>query len=110
MEKEFKIIGNRIKMLRLQAGIMQTTMAKAIGMSQTNLSNVESGRTATTIQVLLKIREVLGCKMSDFFVDLDPVVEVVVESKEVEVSKNAIELEDAVNVLKLLKAVEIKGL
>ena len=71
--EEMKLIGRRIKTLRMGRGVSQLELAEAIGMSQTNLSNVESGRTASTIQVLLKIRKVLNCKLSDFFADIDNV-------------------------------------
>ena len=65
MQKEFSIIGNRIKALRVGSGMKQSELAEAIGMSQTNLSNVESGRTASTVQVLIKISRVLNCKLAD---------------------------------------------
>jgi len=109
MQKEFSIIGNRIRALRLGNGMKQSELAKKIGMSQTNLSNVESGRTAVTVQVLLKIHDVLGCKLADFFVDIDNDVEKVAMSEE-QGAKQSIELEEAVQILKLLKAVKIKGL
>jgi len=54
--------------------------------------------------------------MADFFVDFDgaeeqeSVSEKVGATKKVEATNNAIELDDAVQILKLLKAVEIKGL
>ena len=44
--------------------------------------------------------------MKDFFVDFDSSESV--EDKQV--AKNGIDLEDAVNILKLLKAVNVKGL
>lgn len=71
MKEAFKKLGKRLKLLRIEKGITQTNLAKAIGLSQTNLSNMESGRTAITIQNLFKIQEVLNCNMSDFFVDFD---------------------------------------
>ena len=54
--------------------------------------------------------------MADFFVDFDEAEEQgsasknVGATKKVEAANNAIELEDAVQILKLLKAVDIKGL
>ena len=81
-------------------------MAEEIGVSQINLSNMEAGRTAITIQNLFKIQKVLNCKMADFFVDFDK--EESVTSKQTATS--GIELEDAINILKLLKAVNIKRL
>ena len=104
MEKEFKVLGRKVKFLRLEKGISQTDMAEAIGLSQTNLSNMESGRTATTIQSLFKMREILGCNMRDFFVDFD------FEPVDKEEAKKTIELEDALQILKLLKNVDVKGL
>ena len=104
MQEEFKILGKRVKFLRMERGISQTHMAGMLGLSQTNLSNMESGRTAITTQNLFKMREVLKCKMSDFFVDFDD------DKVEKEEAKKAIELEDALQILKLLKNVDVKGL
>ena len=104
--EEMKLVGRRIKTLRLSKGVSQAELAEAIGMSQTNLSNVESGRTASTVQVLIKISRVLNCKLADFFADIDNAQE---NEPKVEIPKS-IELEDAVKILKLLKAVDIKGL
>ena len=106
MQDEIKLLARRVKKLRIDNGVSQTKMAEEIGVSQTNLSNMEAGRTAITIQNLFKIQKVLNCKMADFFVDFDK--EVVVDGKQTATS--GIELEDAINILKLLKAVDIKGL
>jgi len=100
----------------MESNVSQSSMANKIGMSQTNLSNIESGRTTATIPVLFKIQKVLRCKMADFFVDFDGAEEQdyvpqnVGATKKVEAVNSGIELEDAVQILKLLKAVEIKGL
>lgn len=105
MNENFKLLGRRVKYLRMDKGISQTHMAEMLGLSQTNLSNMESGRTAITTQNLFKMKEILGCRMADFFVDFDTATE-----KEAVETKQAIELEDAVKILKLLKAVDVKGL
>lgn len=101
---ELKVLSRKVKMIRLAKGVSQTRMAEEIGVSQTNLSNMEAGRTAITIQNLFKIQKVLGCKMADFFVDFD------VELEEKEEAKNSIKLEDALQILRLLKNVDVKGL
>ena len=106
MEENIKVLASRVKKLRIVKGVSQTKMAEEIGVSQTNLSNMEAGRTAITIQNLFKIQKVLNCKMADFFVDLDK--EESVTNKQTATS--GIELEDAINILKLLKAVDIRGL
>jgi len=107
--EEFKILGRRVKYLRMDRGITQTKMAEMLGLSQTNLSNMESGRTAITTQNLFKMKGILNCKMADFFVDFDVEAEEVTNAKAEGAGKQAIELEDAVQILRLLKAVEIKG-
>ena len=106
--EELKVLASRVKKLRLEYGVAQTKLAQEIGTSQTNMSNMEAGRTAITVQNLFKIQKVLECKMKDFFVDFDG--EEVVEVKQEESANCTITLEDAVNILKLLKAVEVKGL
>ena len=109
MENEFKVLGRRVKALRINKGITQTKMAEMLGLSQTNLSNMESGRTAITTQNLFKMQGILNCKMADFFVDFDAEAEEAANAKGESAGKQAIELEDAVQILRLLKAVEIKG-
>ena len=107
MNDKFKILGRRVKFLRMNKNISQTHMAEMIGLSQTNLSNMESGRTAITLQNIFKMREVLGCKIADFFVDFDGEVSAAHSNAD---TNNSIELEDAIKILKLLKAVDVKGL
>lgn len=110
MEENLKLLSHRVKKIRLAHGVSQTSMAEQIGVSQTNLSNMEAGRTAITVQNLFKIQKVLGCKMADFFVDFDQDATETNSMREDLHTKNSIELADAVNILKLLKAVNVNGL
>ena len=110
MEEDFKLLGRRVKFMRMDKGISQTKMAEMLGLSQTNLSNMESGRTTITTQNLFKMKEILECKMADFFVDFDSKFEEASESKEEQTGKQTLDLEDAVKILKLLRAVDVKGL
>ena len=110
MNENFKVLGRRVKHLRMDRGISQTKMAELLELSQTNLSNMESGRTAITMQNIFKMREILGCKVADFFVDFDGEVVREPKASEASTTKQGIELEDAINILKLLKAVDVKGL
>ena len=104
MNDNFRLLGRRVKFLRMERGISQTHMAEMIGLSQTNLSNMESGRTAITTQNLFKMRDVLQCNMCDFFIDFDA------QPVEKQEEKKTIEIEDALQILKLLKNVDVKGL
>ena len=108
--EELKVLSHRVNMIRLARNVSQTDMAKEIGVSQTNLSNMEAGRTAITVQNLFKIQKVLGCKMADFFVDFDGETEEASDKNKVSAQKSSLELEDALNILKLLKRVDVKGL
>lgn len=71
MGQENKIIGKRIKIIRIERGFSQTTLASELGVSQTNMSNIECGRIAVTVQNLLKLHDILKCSMADFFIDID---------------------------------------
>lgn len=96
LAKELGQINRRIMILRKTHNIRQSEMAEQIGISQTNLSDIERGRTAATLNNLLKIRAVLGCKMSDFFIDIDGVD----ESAE---RFNEDDIEKVVQLLKIIK-------
>ena len=50
-----KIIGTRIKMLRFAKHMQQTELAKRMGISQTHMSNIESGRNNVTVDNLYKL-------------------------------------------------------
>lgn len=110
MDDNFRILGRRVKFLRMERGISQTQMARLLGLSQTNLSNMESGRTAITTQNLFKMQEVLGCKMSEFFVDFDGEAGQASKNVGEAFDKQNIELDDVLQILKLLKAVKVNGL
>ncbi len=71
MEQVNKIIGKRIKIIRIEKGYSQTALATELGVSQTNMSNIECGRIAVTVQNLLKLHDILGCSMASFFIDID---------------------------------------
>ncbi len=79
MDPQIKKISERIRTLRISRKIPQWDLAQRLGISQTNLSNIENGRTALTLGNLLKIREILECSMTDFF-DEEPELEEVVQA------------------------------
>lgn len=103
MDEVMRLIGRRIKFIRVERGIQQTKLAELIGVSQTHLSNMESGRTGTTIHNLLKLQKIFECPISDFFIDFDGAVPVKEEDTEVS-------LEELVKLAKLLKKVNLKEL
>ncbi len=113
MDDTMQLIGKRIKALRLERGMQQTELAEAIGVSQTHMSNMESGRTGTTVVNLLKLYKILDCPISEFFVDFEGAVPVKQAGPVEEVSKETKEevtLEDIVRIVKYLKRVNIEDL
>lgn len=62
------MLAANVRRYRLRAGLTQTGLAKAIGMSRTNLVNIESGRTATSIEGLIALAGALECQPGDLLV------------------------------------------
>ena len=62
---DYKAVGLRIKTLRLKNNIYQTELAKSIGVSQTHMSNIESGRTGLTLENLVKMTNIFNCGIDD---------------------------------------------
>ena len=91
-----KMIGTRVKMIRITKGVSQTELAKQIGVTQTHLSNIENGRAGLTIPNLIKLHEALNTPISSFFEDI--------EGKAEEEKKTEVTLEALTELLRLLKA------
>lgn len=76
-ELDYKQIGFRIKTLRLRNGIMQTELAKRLGLSQTHMSNIEGGKAGLTVENLVKLATEFGCTLdSIIFGDERPALNV----------------------------------
>ncbi|MDY4919591.1 MAG: helix-turn-helix transcriptional regulator [Phascolarctobacterium sp.] len=95
IEEYNKLIGTRVKMIRITKGVSQTELAKEIGVTQTHLSNIENGRAGLTIPNLIKLHEALHTPISSFFEDI--------EGKPDEDKKSDVTLEDLTDLLRLLK-------
>lgn len=91
VNEELRRICFRIKVLRQERRIQQTELARAVGISQTHLSNIENGKSVVTLENLLKIRSALNCKMRDFFSETEEVND-----------KKAYSVQDVLNVLEIM--------
>lgn len=60
-------IGTRIKELRTRYGFSQTKLAKLVGVTPSNISQVESNLIYPSLPALMKIAEVLSIDVSSFF-------------------------------------------
>lgn len=95
ISKNASLVGKRIKMMRLARGLRQKYLAERLEISQANMSNIESGRCAVTIDHLIILREIFACSMNDFFVDM--------EKSAYESSKRGYTVEDLLNIVAKIK-------
>lgn len=65
-EKEWKAIGNRIKMRRKSCGLKQSELAESIDISTTHMSSIENGKQHPSVYVLIRLSEQLRTT-PDFF-------------------------------------------
>ena len=66
-EPDFLRVGLAIKMFRSSKSITQIELANQIGVSQTHMSNIEHGRVAINLRLLIKLANIFNCKLDDFF-------------------------------------------
>jgi len=60
-------IGGRIKRFRESMGWTKTRLAQMSGVSQSFISDIESGKKTPTVEVLGRICDALGITLADFF-------------------------------------------
>ena len=97
-EINYKDVGARIKRLRMQAGISQIELAKAINVSQTHMSNIENGNTGISLGTAVRISRTLGCSI-DSFADAEKYSD---EPKAAEKLEKYIDIEDLIAALRLI--------
>lgn len=66
-------LGQRLKDLRTRRGLSQTELARLVGVTPSNISQVESNLIYPSLPALIKIAEILGVEMSAFFHDADDI-------------------------------------
>ncbi|MGP1387208.1 MAG: substrate-binding domain-containing protein [Thainema sp.] len=65
---------NGLRQTRLRLGLSQQDLAAMVGVSRQTISGVESGQTALSVTVALKLAKALGCGVEDlFWLDQDQV-------------------------------------
>mgnify|MGYP000432363661 CR=1 FL=1 len=97
---DYKAVGLRIKTLRLKNNIYQTELAKNIGVSQTHMSNIESGRAGLTLENLVKMTNIFNCGIDDI---------VFGEKSQKETQTTSLEnftMQDIVQALQMLKTIK----
>lgn len=56
-----------LKQTRLRLGLSQQDLATMVGVSRQTISGVESGQTALSVTVALRLAKALGCRVEDLF-------------------------------------------
>lgn len=59
------LVCNNIKQLRIQKGIKQIDLASAVGIDDSSLRRIESGRTSPTLKTLIRIADALNVEVRE---------------------------------------------
>ena len=100
-ELDYKEIGLRIKTLRMKGNIYQTVLAKEIGVSQTHMSNIESGRAGITLENLVKMSNIFKCGIDEIIFGPRPKT----EDKSLEILKTCT-MEEVIQALQMLRSIK----
>jgi transcriptional regulator with XRE-family HTH domain len=65
MEDEAKKLGQNLKRIRLDKGITQTSIAKALGADRSFVSNIENGKTNPTLSTISSLAKALGVSTNE---------------------------------------------
>ena len=69
MELNYKAIGKRIKIARIQADMTQDDLAVLIDKSNTHTSNIETGTTKVSLTTIVRIANALSVTVDDLLCD-----------------------------------------
>lgn len=69
MELDYKAIGKRIKIARINKDFTQERLSEIIGISPTHLSNIETGTTRVSLSVIVSIANALQVTCDDLLCD-----------------------------------------
>lgn len=64
-EFDYLTIGRSIRQIRIASGITQTELANALKCSVQHLSNLENGRKTISLEILVKVRQILAVSADD---------------------------------------------
>ena len=69
MELDYKSIGKRIKIARIQADITQETLSELVSISPSHMSNIETGTTHVSLTTIVAIANALQVTVDDLLCD-----------------------------------------
>lgn len=65
MESEAKKLGKNMKRIRLDKGISQGDISRALNVARSFVSNIENGKTNPTLATISKLAKVLGVSVGE---------------------------------------------
>ena len=69
MELDYKALGKRIKIARINADMTQNRLSTMLEMSPSHMSNIETGSTRISLTALVSIANALGVTVDDLLYD-----------------------------------------
>ena len=69
MEPDYKALGKRIKIARINADMTQDRLSTMLEMSPSHMSNIETGSTRISLTALVSIANALGVTVDDLLYD-----------------------------------------
>ena len=94
---DWTFIGSQVKAYRHRSQLLQSQLAKKLGITQTHLSNMESGRVRINLEHLMLMANLFHCRLDDLVLPGEE------RQTEGDISEKDVEL--AVRLLKALKGV-----
>jgi putative transcriptional regulator len=58
---------NQVKEYRLQLGLSQEELARAVGVSRQSVNSIERGRYTPSLPLALKFAQLFGCRTEELF-------------------------------------------
>lgn len=68
---DWKLIGKNIRFYRQRRQLLQINVAKALGITQTHLSNLEAGRGRITLEHLVAMANIYDCTLDELVITPD---------------------------------------
>ena len=69
MKVDYRAIGKRIKIARIKADMTQEVLAEKAGISPTHMSNIETGNSKLSLQVIVALANALSVTVDSFLCD-----------------------------------------
>jgi len=66
---DYKAIGKRIKIVRIQRSITQEKLAEKAGLSSQHMSNIENGNTKSSLPTIIRIANALSITVDELLCD-----------------------------------------